>query len=145
LVHPANPLDFKDAIMRSITFSFPVELEYDKKSVEYKVKCQVHPGVQGNLSGPPEKCYPSEGPEIESLEVWAKVKRPCKELGQELTPTSFSHKPSCPSCHGLTYFISEERRPELDELIDEETVIENLPEPDYDYDVSSDPDTWDER
>ena len=37
--------------------------------IDYRVTLSVTPGDPGRTWGPPEKCYPPEGPEIEVLSV----------------------------------------------------------------------------
>ena len=43
--------------------------EEDKGEVEYTISADVSPFVPGQLSGPPENCYPDEGGECEDIEV----------------------------------------------------------------------------
>jgi hypothetical protein len=38
--------------------------------VEYQVLADYHPGVRGRTYGPPEECYPPEGPELDITGVY---------------------------------------------------------------------------
>lgn len=136
---------------RNTKVEFEIELEYGSKSVEYLVKAEVSPYDPGRTSGPPEKCYPPEGGEVEQKEVYYVDKKVrCPEYGraprvhfgpfpklvdgQPVTPDGRK----CVKCKGTGLIEQEFRRPELDDLVDDEEVKRHLPdgpdEPDCDPD-----------
>jgi hypothetical protein len=141
---------------RNAKVEFEIELEYGGKSVEYLVKAEVSPSNPGRTSGPPEKCYQPEGGEVELKEVYYVDKKVrCPELSRSprlhfIDPHifPFKTKPSvqttldgrkCIKCQGTGYIKQSFRRPELDDLVDDEQVMEHLPEPDEpDYDRDDD-------
>jgi hypothetical protein len=43
--------------------------EHPDTDEPYRVRLAITPGREGYLSGPPERCYPPEGPEVEVLDV----------------------------------------------------------------------------
>lgn len=122
---------------RPIKFKFPIELERGDKTVEYEVRASVLPGRPGYTSGPPEKCYPAEPPEVESKEVWyIDTRVRCPEFtraprvhfifGMKVTPDGRA----CVRCGGSGYIKEAYRRPELDDIVTDEEVLEQVPEPD---------------
>lgn len=137
---------------RNTKVEFEIELEYGGSSIEYTVKAEVSPYDPGRTSGPPEKCYPPEGGEVERKEVYyVDTKVSCPEFmraprvhfgpipkkdaeGQPITPDGRK----CVKCKGTGYISQEFRRPELDDLVDDEEVMRHLPdgpdEPDCDPD-----------
>ena len=54
--------------------SQPLNLEYSCRQCEYKFWLEVWPYIQAKTWGPPEKCYPAEGGEIDPDE--------CPECGE---------------------------------------------------------------
>lgn len=128
---------------RAIKVRFDIELEYGGKSVEYEVRAEVHPGSPGrgpSMSGPGE---PPEGPDINFKEVWYLDKKVrCPEYNRAPRvhfmpfPRLVDGQPvtedgrKCVKCQATGFVTKEFRRPELDDLISDEEVIENIPEPD---------------
>lgn len=57
--------------MAASKFECEIALE-DLKGEEHEflVKCTIAPGTPGRLSGPPEDCYPAEGPEVDDLKLY---------------------------------------------------------------------------
>jgi hypothetical protein len=47
---------------------------------DLSVECAVTPGDPGRLYGPPEKCYPPEGPEVDLLAVYDEDGRERRDL-----------------------------------------------------------------
>ena len=126
---------------RNTKVEFEIELEYGKQTVEYLVKAEVTPYDPGRTSGPPEKCYPPEGNEVEVKEVYYVDKRVrCPEFskspalhfgpfpalvdGQPVTPSG----QKCIKCRATGLIEKEFRRPELDDLVSDDTVLEHLPD-----------------
>jgi hypothetical protein len=46
-----------------------VECQWNHDGVDMLVVCRVTPGHPGQLSGPPEKCWPPEPAEVEVISV----------------------------------------------------------------------------
>lgn len=115
-------------------FTFPLELERGSKTVEYEVRCEVTPYDPGRTSGPPESCYPPEGNEVEVKEVYRVFRRACP--GNTHEPAGAGYRegtpcragPTCRRCHGRGYVELKDRRPELDDLVEDAEVLEHLPE-----------------
>jgi hypothetical protein len=121
---------------KNIKFEFPFELERGKETVEYIAKCEVSPFRSGRLSGPPESCYPDEGAEVESVQVYYPAKKKCPENKNFWSQYTYatekygcSNGPTCPTCRGKAYIIVEERREELDEMLTSDEIIEAIPDP----------------
>lgn len=126
---------------RNAEVEFEIELERGSQTVEYLVKAEVSPYDPGRTSGPPEKCYPPEGGEVEAKTVyWVETKKchTCFGAGElKKTAERFKDQP-CPTCKGKKVVKIEHERPELEDLVDDEEVMKHLPdgpdEPDRDDD-----------
>jgi hypothetical protein len=56
-------------------YKYEIEFSVERGEVEIAllVRGNVSPIIQGQYSGPPERCYPSEGGEVEIVEILAPV------------------------------------------------------------------------
>lgn len=46
-----------------------IDFQDDFLTVTYRIEVELTPGTPGQLYGPPERCYPPEGPECDILTV----------------------------------------------------------------------------
>lgn len=122
---------------RAIKVVFDIEIEYGDKTVEYEVRAEVVPGSPGSWEEPPE------GPEVPLKEVYyvdKKVRCPESSRSPRLHfqgfPPIVGGLPvtpdgrKCIKCQGTGLVKQSFRRPELDALVDDEVVLDHVPDPD---------------
>jgi DnaJ-class molecular chaperone len=107
--------------MRSRRFTMSFEVERGSGTVEYECEFVASPGSPGKTYGPPEDCYPAEPPEVESKSVYFTFKKACAGCkGVGTVPGGAV----CPKCHGTKRITVREERPELEDLVDDDELIE---------------------
>lgn len=108
---------------------FDWEVEVGKQSVTYAVRAEVSPKEPCVMWG--DGAHPGSDAQVESKEVWYVHQEPCRHNSPE-------KQKSCQLCRGKGTVKIEDRRPEFDDLVDDEEVMKNLPdgpdEPDKDED-----------
>lgn len=65
--------------------SFETTVELEGNEVEVTVEYSYSPGTPGKTYGPPENCYPPEGPEVEILAVYLTDDKTETDLSSKLS------------------------------------------------------------
>lgn len=71
--------------------SFETTIELDENEVEVTVVYNWSPGSPGKTYGPPEDCYPPEGPEVEVEAVFRSDDKTETDISSKLSKETMQH------------------------------------------------------
>jgi DnaJ-class molecular chaperone len=103
-----------------------IEVERGRRSVEYEVEFSVSPGEPER--GPTYDCAgtPASPPEVESRSVYYVRTGPCPGCKGTGSVPFAPHEPTiCTRCRGTKRITVREERPELEDLVDDDELIEH--------------------
>lgn len=119
---------------RTLKGTMTFEVERGRSTVEYEVQYEVSPGEPER--GPSYDCggTPASPPEIESKTVYFVGKRTCRKCSGvgfvKVEVGASQASVLCPICHGKKRVTFREERPELEDLVDDDELLEHAAEQD---------------
>ena len=106
--------------MKRRTYTYRFEMEHGDATVEYEADFHASPGEPAITQGPSDYWHPGAGPEVEDVTVYFLRHDYCPKHRYQTQRNADKEHRLCRECKTVR-----ERRPELDEVIDSDELLEH--------------------